>query len=87
MQEWLHIDPDLFHFLRPEWLWLFVPMVIIIVVTLLGNKSKKSWQKIIATHLRPYVIGKGSKFSILGPLVLFVIVSSMMIFSFNVKHF
>ena len=81
MNEWLHIDTDLFHFLRPEWLWLFIPMALIIIMTLIGNKSKKSWKKAIAPHLRPFVIGKGSKYAILGPLTLFLIISSILIFS------
>ena len=81
MDEWLHIDTDLFHFLRPEWLWLFAPMLLIIIITLTGNKSKKSWKKTIAPHLRPYIIGKGSKYALLGPLALFIVICSILIIS------
>lgn len=81
MKDWLHIDFDNFHFLRPEWLWLFVLLIIVVAVTLLGNKSKSGWQKVIAKHLRPYVISKGSRLSILGPLILFVLLASISIFA------
>lgn len=79
MNDWLHIDFANFHFLRPEWLWLFVPLIIIVAVTLLGNKSKSGWQKVIAQHLRPYVISKGSKAAIMGPLILFVVFATIAI--------
>lgn len=81
MKDWLHIDYANFHFLRPEWLWLFVPLIIVVTVTLLGNKSKSGWQKVIAKHMRPYVISKGSKAAIMGPLILFVIFASIAIFA------
>ena len=77
--DWLHIDWDLFQWLRPQWLWLFVPMGVITLFVLLTNRSKKTWQKNIAPHLRPFVIGKGSRWAFLGPLFLFLIATSLMI--------
>ena len=81
MKDWLDIDFANFHFLRPEWLWFFALLVLVVAVTLLGNRSKSSWQKVIAKHLRPFVISKGSKFAIMGPLVLFVLFASIAIFA------
>lgn len=77
--EWLHIDWELFHFLRPQWLWLFIPTILVILFVTLTNRSEHSWQKIIAPHLRPYVIAKGSRFAILGPLFLYILAASLMI--------
>lgn len=77
--DWLHIDWDLFHFLRLEWLWLFVPMVLVLIVSLIGRQSKGKWQNTLAKHLRPYMIGKGNRFSFWGPLVVFSLTASLMI--------
>ncbi len=55
------IDWNEFHFIRPIFLWLFVPMLLWIVVTLLSSRRDQSWQKMIASHLRPFVIQKGNE--------------------------
>lgn len=79
MSDWLHINTELFHFLRPQWLWLFVPVGILIITSLLGSKSKHKWYSVIDEKLRDYVIQKGNKFSMLAPLVVSVIIFSLMI--------
>lgn len=56
-----HIDWNEFHFLRPDFLWLFVPLVIILVLSLVGSREDIKWKKVIAPHLRPFVIKKGSE--------------------------
>ena len=61
MNDFLHIDWENFHFLRPVLLWLFLPLGIILVVSLLGAKEDIKWKKVIAPHLRPYMIKKGSE--------------------------
>ncbi len=81
LMDWLHINTELFHFLRPQWLWLFVPMAMLVIFGFLSRRSKQSWQKVIATHLRPYMILKENKFATTGPLFMFALVSSLMILS------
>lgn len=81
IKEYLHIDWNLFHFLRPEWLWLFIPMAIIALLTFMKSSSAQQWQKKIAPHLRPFIINKGSRFAQLGPIVLFIIITSLMVIS------
>ncbi len=49
-----------FHFLRPQLLWLLLPVVILWVLSLLLMRQELRWKTIIAPHLRPYVIAKGS---------------------------
>ncbi|MEL4308199.1 VWA domain-containing protein [Joostella sp. CR20] len=49
-----------FHFLRPQFLWLLVPVVVLMLISLLSMQQEVKWKKIIAPHLRPYVISKGS---------------------------
>lgn len=56
-----NIDWDQFHFLRPQFLWLFLPLVVILILTFISSKEAIKWKKVIAPHLRPYVIKKGSE--------------------------
>ena len=58
--EWLNIDWDKFHFLRPEYLWLIVPVAVLFLVGFFSFRDEEKWKKSIAVHLRPYVIQKGS---------------------------
>ncbi len=55
------IDWEAFHFLRPQFLWLLVPAVLFVVIGLLSMRQETAWKKVIAPHLRPYVIKKGSE--------------------------
>ncbi len=72
-------DSQAFHFLRPWALWLFIPLGVIIIILLLGNREQKKWKNIIALHLRPYMFSKGSPGAIILPLVFLVISLSCMI--------
>jgi Ca-activated chloride channel family protein len=49
-----------FHFLRLEYLWMGVIVLIIIIIGFLFHKESISWKNKIAEHLRPYVIQKGT---------------------------
>ncbi|MCM5664111.1 vWA domain-containing protein [Galbibacter mesophilus] len=49
-----------FHFLRPQFLWLLVPVLVLLLLSLLSMRQELKWKKVIAPHLRPYVIQKGS---------------------------
>ena len=50
-----------FHFLRPGFLWLLLPAALTLVLGLLGSREQVKWKSIIAPHLRPYIIQKGSE--------------------------
>lgn len=85
MKEFIHhitsIDWHVFHFLRPWALWLFIPLGIIVIILLLGNREQKKWKKIIAPALRPFMFSKGNQDAILLPLILLVLGLSCMILS------
>lgn len=49
-----------FHFLRPKFLWLLAPVVVLTALSLIAMGQDMKWVKIIAPNLRPYVISKGS---------------------------
>ena len=74
-----NINREEFHFLRPDALYLFIPLAFIFILLLVGNKSNNKWQKLIAPHLRPFMFSKGSPWAIMWPLLSFVIASSLSI--------
>lgn len=57
----LPFDWEEFHFLRPLLLWLLVPVAVAFVVGVLSVRQDVKWKKVIAPHLRDYVIKKGSE--------------------------
>ncbi|MBK0370099.1 VWA domain-containing protein [Flavobacterium agrisoli] len=77
MEVWKNIDWKEFHFLRPEYLWMGIPMLLIIVLGILLYGRTNPWKKKIAKHLQPYVIQKGttwkSRFIHFSLLILFAI--------------
>ncbi len=73
------IDWNAFHFLRPHALWLFVPLALVLIVLLAGNREQRKWQKVIAPALRPFMFSKGNPWAIILPLLLMLISMSCMI--------
>jgi Ca-activated chloride channel family protein len=55
------IDWSAFHFLRPQFLWLLLPAAAALTIGLLSIRQEVRWKEIIAPHLRPFVIQKGSE--------------------------
>jgi Ca-activated chloride channel family protein len=62
-----------FHFLRPHAFYLFIPLAVIVILLVAGNKSSTKWKAIIAPHLRSYMFSKGSWWSIALPLASFAL--------------
>ncbi len=50
-----------FHFLRPQFLWLLLPVILVALIGFLSMRSVVKWKKVISPHLRPYVITKGNE--------------------------
>ncbi|WP_075591339.1 VWA domain-containing protein [Labilibacter marinus] len=76
---WININTELFHFMRPQWLWMFVPMLLVLVFVWFGGKDKQMWKKSIASNLLPYMVNKGNRFAVVGPLLAFAFAISLMI--------
>jgi Ca-activated chloride channel family protein len=74
-----HIDWKQFHFLRPKALYLFAPLLLIVLLLIIGNKERRKWKTPIAKPLRQYMFNKGSHWAIVIPLLLFIIGMSAMI--------
>jgi Ca-activated chloride channel homolog len=67
------IDWQQFHFLRPALLYLFIPLLLIVLILLAGNREPQRWKRIIAPVLRPYLFTEGNRWSLLLPLVFFIV--------------
>jgi len=74
-----HIDWAQFHFLRPRALYLFVPLAVIVVLLILGNKERRKWKTMINASLRRYMFTRGSWSAIILPLLAFIIAMSCVI--------
>jgi Ca-activated chloride channel family protein len=57
----LNINWEDFHLLRPWFLWLLLPAFAVLLIGLIGLRDQVKWKRVIAPHLRPYVIQKGSE--------------------------
>ena len=56
-----HIDWSKFHFLRTEYLWMGVPILVIVLIGLLFYRESNTWKKYIAKDLQKFVIQKGTE--------------------------
>ncbi|MDF2191585.1 VWA domain-containing protein [Paraflavitalea sp. CAU 1676] len=75
------INWEQFHFLRPKALYLFIPLGIIAGLLLLGNRERKKWKLILPPALRPFMFTRGNALSLLLPLLLFLLGSTICIFA------
>lgn len=70
------IDWSAFHFLRQEFLWFLIPTSLVPFLGWLSIRQEVQWQKIIAPHLRSFVIKKGNdRTKILMNISLFIALS------------
>jgi Ca-activated chloride channel family protein len=52
-----------FHFLRPLWLWLFVPAALVVWLFHRRDDPERPWRGIVAPHLLPHLlVGRGGRF-------------------------
>lgn len=70
---------DQFHFLREEWLWAFIPMVIIAALIIWNAREDNKWKKVIAPALRPFMFTKEKRSGVVFPLVAFITIMSLCI--------
>lgn len=77
MSDLFPIDWSAFHFLRPQFLWLLIPVLLVPLLGLLSIRQEVRWKKIIAPHLRQYVIRKGNdRVKLLMNIALFLSLGS-----------
>ncbi|SEW43663.1 VWA domain-containing protein [Chitinophaga arvensicola] len=73
------VDWQQFHFLRPGVLYLFLPLLLILVILIVGNREPQRWKQLIAPVLRPYVFAPGNSRAMWLPLLFFVVGTSLAI--------
>ena len=71
-----HIDWQALHFLRPDWFYGFIPLLLLLLMLLRKNHNNQSWQKVCDPQLLPYVLtSKQGKRSYLTLIISFIAVS------------
>jgi Ca-activated chloride channel family protein len=80
--------PDLsqmsnFHFMRPLWLLMLIPVVLVLVLLLRQQGITKRWQKIIAPHLLKHLIVGTEQRALIQPVHLFFTVCVIAIFALS----
>lgn len=58
------------HFIRPDWLWAFIPMVLIILLLWITQNKNTHWQNICDKHLLDRLLVSKGKSSVVFPLSL-----------------
>jgi Ca-activated chloride channel family protein len=62
MEYFSSISFEDFHFLRPEWLWALIPLLILVFTVRHLHKQQSGWQAVLANHLYQHIItSKGAK--------------------------
>ncbi|MEP1741852.1 MAG: VWA domain-containing protein [Kangiellaceae bacterium] len=76
------IDLSEFHLIRPEMLWLFIPLVISLYGVRHLARKQSSWQSVISPHLLKFLVVTGEKqrsqvgfwlTAIIGSLIIFAV--------------
>lgn len=75
------IDLKNFHFLRPEWLWLFIPAALIFLILILSIREQSKWKSVISSRLQPYMFTDSSKWAFILPVVVYFFVTLAIIFA------
>ena len=46
------------HFLRPQWLWALVPVLLVVITLLFRQSARRRWRQFIAPHLLDHLVVK-----------------------------
>lgn len=57
--------------LRPAWLWGFIPLLLLVVIWIRKRRDKGAWDSVVDPALQPYVIDGGSQSRSAAPIALF----------------
>lgn len=59
-----------FHFIRPHWLWVIIPLLIIVALMRYVHKQQSGWQSVLASHLYQHLITTAGIKKVRPPLFL-----------------
>lgn len=71
VHDYMNIDWQQLHFLRPAALWLFVPLLLIAALLAWGNREQTKWKQFIDPAFRRYMFTPGNRRALIAPLLLF----------------
>lgn len=54
-ETWQQIATQL-HFVRPEWFWAFIPLVLLMLLVWRGHVSSRSWRNVVDAQLLPHLL-------------------------------
>ena len=77
-QEYISYAWENLWFLRPQWLYLFIPIGLIFLLFLLSFKHQEAWKRSYAPHLLPYLTVSGTKSQFIWPKLLLILLISLM---------
>lgn len=60
-----------FIWLRPDWLWGFLPLLVLLVIYWRRTRQRNQWDRVVDSELRAYVLDDSQQGRNPGPLLLF----------------
>lgn len=69
-------NAEAFHFLRPVFLWAFIPVVLVALLILVSRREDNKWKKVIAPALRPFMFTREKRSGFLYPLLVYLLIMS-----------
>lgn len=67
-------------FLRPIWLWGFVPVAAIALMFLVSFRRREEWKRSFSKHLLPHLTVEGTRRQFLLPRLILILLLSLMVF-------
>ena len=74
--EYIAFAWDNLFFMRPEWLYAFIPIGLIFIMFIFTYQRRDQWKRSFAKHLLPFLTIKGTKRQFIVPKVLLIILLS-----------
>ncbi|WP_276388633.1 VWA domain-containing protein [Eudoraea chungangensis] len=78
LNEYIKLAWENLFFLRPDWLYAFFPILLLIILFVLNHKRRENWKRNYAAHLLPYLTIPGTSRQFIIPKALLVLLLSLM---------
>lgn len=70
-------NAESFHFLRPAFLWAFIPVGLVAILVLLVHREDNKWKRVIAPALRPFMFTRERRAGFLFPLLAYLLITGI----------
>ena len=78
LQEYISYAWDNLWFMRPDWLYAFIPIGFMALLFILIGREQERWKKMFPKAMVPYLTIKGTKRQFIWPRALLILVLSLM---------